>query len=515
MSEQHNPVVLRMQDSVTYVEGRMDKTVYSGLKKVLGFEDEKAMWKQRAVEQKFGGKPKWMKSFDTYQTTVCYAGKCRCAVKKQGTHFPTGLASQAVQYFKDFSVPYSVRNERSAAVVNAGYSMSDEFESRDYQQTIISDSCNRERGIVKVATGGGKTSIASGVIAQIGAEPTVFYVTSVDLLKQAKDELTRFIRYRGSPLDVGIVGDGKCDIKNVTVMTVQTAVKALGHKFAKYDDEAAGSDKTKLNDQNKKEIVDFIRGSKLMVCDEVQHWAAKTCQIIADSSVSARYRFGLSATPWRDEGDDMLIDGCFGRAIADISASFLIERGYLIQPSIYFVHTRTPNLVGAYATVYKEGIVENQERNLMIANIAQKMTEAGRNVLILIKIRDHGERLEAMIPDSFFINGSHSAKIRLDWLEKMRARKAPVTIATSIFDEGVDIKPLDGLILGGSGKSQTRALQRVGRILRPFEDRVSGFVKNDAFVVDFHDNMKYMLGHSRRRRKIYETEPKFLIKDWK
>jgi superfamily II DNA or RNA helicase len=514
MSEQQNPIVLRLQDSVTYVEGRMDKTVYSGLKKILGFEDEKAVWKQRAIQQKFGNKAKWMKNFETYQTTVCYAGKCRCAVKKQGTHFPTGLASKAIEYFKDFNVPYQILNERSAIAKNAGYSMSDEFESRDYQQTIIADSCNRERGIIKVATGGGKTSIASGIISQIGAEPTVFYVTSKDLLRQAREELTRFIRYQGKPLEVGVVGGGKCELKDITVMTVQTAVKALGHRFAKYDDED-DSDSTKLNDQNKKQIVDFIKSSKLMVCDEVQHWAAKTCQIIADSSVSARYRFGLSATPWRDEGDDMLIDGCFGRAIADISASFLIERGYLVQPSIYFVHARKANLEGAYATVYKEGIVENQERNMMIANIAQKMTEAGRHVLVLIKIIDHGKQLEAMIPNSFFVNGSHSAKTRSEWIEKMRRREAPVTIATSIFDEGVDVKPLDGLILGGSGKSQTRALQRVGRVLRTYEDKMSGFVKKDAFVVDFQDNMKYMLGHSRKRRKIYETEPKFIIKDWK
>lgn len=252
-----------------------------------------------------------------------------------------------------------------------------------------------------------------------------------------------------------------------------------------------------------------------MVCDEVQHWAAKTCQIIADSSESARYRFGLSATPWRDEGDDMLIDGCFGRAIADINASFLIDRGYLVKPNIYFVHTKKKVLEGAYANVYKSGIVENQERNLMISNIAQKMVDAGRQVLILIKIIDHGQVLEAMIPNSFFVNGSHSDKVRSEWLDKMRRREAPITIATSIFDEGVDVKPLDGLILGGSGKSQTRALQRIGRVIRTYSDKSIGYTKQDAFVVDFHDNIKYMLSHSRQRRKIYETEPQFVIKDWK
>ena len=513
MSEQQQ-IVLRMQDSVTYVEGRLDKVFYSGLKKVLGFEDEKAVWKQRAVEQKFGGKPKWMKNFESYQTTVCYAGKCRCAIKKNGTHFPTGLISKALEYCKEFNASYTILNERSVAVSNGGYSMSDEFEARDYQKKVIDDSCNRERGIIKAATGSGKTAMASGIIAQIGGSPTVFYVTSIDLLKQAHDELTRFVRRSGIPISVGQVGGGKCDLQDITIMTVQTAVKALGHKFKKHDDEDT-SDATKLNEQNKKDIADFIRGSKVMVCDEIQHWASKTCQIIADSSISARYRFGLSATPFRDEGDDMLIDGCFGKVIADISASFLIDREYLVEPTIYFVHHRTPNLAGAYANVYKEGIVENAERNLVIANVARKMGDAGRNVLVLVKIIDHGQRLETMIPGSFFINGSHSSSIREKWLEKMRRREAPVTIATSIFDEGVDVKPLDGLILAGSGKSCTRALQRVGRVLRNFSDEMSGYVKKDAFVVDFQDNMKYMLGHSRKRRKIYETEPRFVIKDWK
>jgi superfamily II DNA or RNA helicase len=71
------------------------------------------------------------------------------------------------------------------------------------------------------------------------------------------------------------------------------------------------------------------------------------------------------------------------------------------------------------------------------------------------------------------------------------------------------------LILAGSGKSQTRALQRIGRVIRAYEDKQTGFVKKDAYVVDFHDNIKYMLNHSRARRRIYETEPEFVIKDFK
>ena len=61
------------------------------------------------------------------------------------------------------------------------------------------------------------------------------------------------------------------------------------------------------------------------------------------------------------------------------------------------------------------------------------------------------------------------------------------------------------MILAGSGKSSTRALQRVGRTLRPYKD------KTEATVIDFEDHCKYMLGHSRKRKKIYQTEPEFNI----
>ena len=512
-------ITLRVTDSVTYVEGRLQSNVYQMLKKELGYVDDRAIWKSRKLAEriaKSGKRPAWTKKWDGVQTTVCYNKEhCKCSIKKDGVHFPTGLLYKARGLFKDFDIPVVLVNERSPRVHASGYSMGQDFEVRDYQAKIIDDACNQERGIIKMATGAGKTGTASAIIARLAATPTIFYVTSIDLLQQAYDELTRFIRKDGKPLEVGRIGGGHCDIKDVNIMTVQTAVRSLGYRFAKFDDEDDADDKTKVNEQNKKNIVDLIHSCKNMVCDEVQHWAAKTCQIIADQSTSARYRFGLSATPWRDEGDDILIDSCFGRCIADINASFLIERGYLVQPNIYFVHNSYVAEADAYQNVYKEGIVENQNRNLMISHIAQKMADAGRNTLILVKHIDHGSLLEAMIPRSFFIHGSHSAKIRQEHLDKMRAREARITISTSIFDEGVDVRPLDGLVLAGSGKSQTRALQRVGRVIRTFSDTKSGFMKKDAFVVDFHDNIKFMKAHSNKRRAIYKTEPLFVIKDWK
>ena len=65
---------------------------------------------------------------------------------------------------------------------------------------------------------------------------------------------------------------------------------------------------------------------------------------------------------------------------------------------------------------------------------------------------------------------------------------------------------LDALILGGGGNSTVRALQRIGRVIRLFKN------KDNAIVVDFIDNARYLDKHSATRIAVYKTEPKFRIK---
>lgn len=111
-----------------------------------------------------------------------------------------------------------------------------------------------------------------------------------------------------------------------------------------------------------------------------------------------------------------------------------------------------------------------------------------------------------MIPGSTFLYGKTSKKKRKEHLALMRENRSRITIASVIFDEGIDCKPLDTLILAGGGKSPTRALQRIGRILRLFKG------KTDAIVVDFMDNCQYLQSHSKKREKIYKSEDEFIIK---
>jgi superfamily II DNA or RNA helicase len=311
----------------------------------------------------------------------------------------------------------------------------------------------------------------------------------------------------GIGIDVGIVGGNKCDIKDINVVTVQTAIKACGEKYEKFDEEDGLEDDSIL-DSRRSEIYNLITNAKGIAADEIQHWASKSCQVISDYSSGARYRWGLSATPYRDKGDDILIDACFGKVIADINASFLIERKYLVPPTIHFIPIS--NMYGKhfpsnYHTVYTSAIVENAERNKIIADLASAMAAEGKTVLVLCTRVAHGKMLNSLIDNSIFLHGATSDTVRKEHLQKMRDKKAPITVATVIFDEGIDVCALDTLILAGAGRSQTRALQRVGRTLRPYPG------KTESTVIDFWDNCKYLLSHARKRKKIYETESLFKI----
>jgi len=434
------------------------------------------------------------------------------------------------------------------------------------------------------------SSMYARLIQAVNMSPSIVYVPSIDLLQQTKDELSRFLLQNGKNAEIGSIGDGIFDPKDINVMTIQTAVRACGEEYVKYDDEDDTEEDVSLDDK-RKDILDLIMGAKAIWVDECvtgdtivetekgkvridqvqqfgcqqvrsydiekkevvwknitgfipheerevfevllysghvirgtsdhlvmtrngwrtigaiqqfdqlairddrgimygsvqdvkkvdvklkvydinvadthcffandilvhncQHAASETVQTVSDYSVSAKYRYAGSATPYRDKNDDILIDACFGKVVVDINASFLInhKNKYLVPPHIYFVPIKGGNITGVkYQTIYQQSIVENPIRNNCIVNIAQKMAENGANILILVRYISHGNILQELLPDSVFLNGAHSSKQRKEHLDEIRQTAKGITIATSIFDEGVNVRSLDTLILGGSGK---------------------------------------------------------------
>lgn len=428
--------------------------------------------------------------------------------------FPIGLLPIVRKILDNHEVQHVVTHADTNLVKVSFGGLSKDFPTRDYQFDVVKAALQQQVGVLRVATGGGKTVIAGHIIEAIG-QPAVFLVHTKDLLYQAVDMFGEMF----SPDKVGIIGDGKIDIKEITVATIQTMSRVYGVNYIhddfddseKWEDDATGS---MAVGSKGKWIRDAMAHVGVVFMDECHRVAAPTAMEVMRNLSNPRFRFGLSASPWRDDGADLAIQACLGPVAYSITASDLIDLGFLVPPIIRIIDIPPrsfPRRV-PYATIYKEYIVENEDRNACIVYSASSMVRRGKPCLVLVQHIRHGEHLQRLISDALgtwvpFISGRDSALARKEALDDIRDGKSGILIASVIADEGLDLKPLSGLILAGGGKSSVKALQRIGRTLRPFKG------KNNAEIVDFNDQAKYLIHHSAARMALYETEPRWKIID--
>lgn len=431
---------------------------------------------------------------------------------KTRTYFPTGLFSLCSEYFKENNISFSVFDTRQKPEQNLFLDRSEKIILRDYQIKSRDTACNVSRGLVQVATSGGKTVISAAIIEELKVSPFLFFVTSIDLLTQAKESFEDYFRQNGNPIKVGQIGGGIIDIQDINVCTIQTIVRALGEKWtAKYKYDSDDTDDNTDVSNYKKQITELVHETKGSISDEVQHWKAETCQIVAKHLKSCYYTYGFSATTERDAGDDMLIQACFGKKIVQITASELIEQGYLVKPYIKFIHIKNrKSKFKQWQAIYKDRIVDCPEYNSIVANISNSFIEQGLSVLTLIKQIDHGKRLSKLITGSQFLSGASPKDKRLDALNNLRNGYIKAITSSVIFDEGINVQSLDCVNLGGGGKSKTRAMQRIGRITRSYT-RPDGTKKIKAIAIDYVIHDKYLLDHAKEREKMYRTEPLYDI----
>jgi superfamily II DNA or RNA helicase len=493
-------VTIRYGHTTSRIEtGTISPVTANALSEAMCFEPAGA--KYMAQSGKFGGR------FSGKQ----WDGKKRLYHKGHRT-FPTGLLHYVLEILDEHG--YEVETQDFTALHNATEKLNlnfpgPEWALRDYQEKVVQEAILYGRGMLKVATGGGKTVIAGHIISRLAVQ-TIFLVHTKDLLYQAYNT---FAAMFGE--DVGIVGDGRIEPDVITVMTIQTAARALGVDYKK-DSYAEGEDSwmDKTITDRDEAIARLLQGAGLVIMDECHRVASESATEVMSAIKNAPYRFGLSASPWRDDGADLALEGVFADRVCDVSASSLIDQGHLVKPYIRIKSVPAARFTkkDQYPTIYEQYVVDNEARNLMVIRDAADKIKRELPTMILVRSIKHGHVLTEMLSSALgedvpFLSGQDDSDTRNSVIGDMRAGKLRSLVATTIADEGLDIKPLAGLVLAGGGKSSTRALQRVGRVLRPYAG------KRYAEVTDFEDNARLLLDHSKARIKMYESEPRFVVTD--
>jgi superfamily II DNA or RNA helicase len=422
--------------------------------------------------------------------------------------FATGLLDRVKEFYSDAGKEFEIIDKRSPKSTGNPKDILPKLEKLNkspypYQLETLDAVDKNDRGIIKVATGGGKSLIAALIAAKFGKK-TIIYVIGKDLLYQ-------FHQFFSEIFDepIGIIGDGKCEIHDINIASIWTIGQAIGMDKKSIlldgDDDEESLNKNKYTDINK-----MMREAKVHIIDECHMSACETIQQIFKHS-SAEHLYGLSGSPWRDDGADLLIEAILGKYIVNISASRLIKGGFLAQPLIRFrvVPPYPYELEKSYPSIYKKYVVENDVRNGLVLDAAKTMVDKGYQTLVLFNSLKHGKILYDTFKQHMkcaILDGKNDKDEREKVKKDLLDHKIDCILASRIFDIGVDIPSLSGLVIACGGKSTVKALQRVGRVIRKYES------KKNAVVVDFIDQAPFLLEHSKTRYKIYSSEDGFDVK---
>lgn len=424
---------------------------------------------------------------------------------KRWLAFPTGLFNLFRDACAQHGIVYQINDTRKKPTHGIPIPVKG-ISLRDYQLEAATAALAKQRGMVRAATGAGKTEIIAELVGRINV-PTLILIHKQDIFHQLVERLEARL---GVP--IGQIGCGVIRPEQITVGMIQTIHRAYGGTLQGYKD--LDPDKTAISKPEM--VINTVENANAVVIDECHHIAAAIFGTVLSKCDKAFYRWGFSASPFREDNADLLLDAHTGARCVDISASELIIRGYLSKPTIYlykFDHNR-PNAFG-YPHMYEQQVVKNTFRNKIIVQAALKAISNKKSCLIAVTRIEHGQMLEAMLKQCLpgrikFASGQIDSAERKQILKDLNDKKLDVVIATTVFGEGIDCPSLDVLINAKANKSSIDSLQLVGRALRRTPS------KSKVTVIDIYDDhCKYLGKHAKDRLKIYKTEPEFFIKQIK
>lgn len=419
-----------------------------------------------------------------------------------GLNFPTGLLTNIENKLKNLKLEYKIIDERPKIIYGAEKTIS--FKPRNYQDEAANIAYSKGNGLIRIGTGGGKTKLEAQIAAKFNV-PTMIYVVGKDLLYQIHESVTKDLNE-----EIGLIGDGQCVIKKINICSVWTAITSFNLKMQISLDDEDWNPEVEPANITKERIRKAVQNCELAIFDEAHYLACDTIQQIYKAGKKCQHIFGLSGTDWRDDGADLLLESVCGPRIYSKTSSELIDEGFLVKPKITMVDIpHMGGLPAQWPSVYSKYITNNDIRNAAIINASKKLHDMDRRILILVRYLKHGNLINEELSKYFktyFVNGKVDGATRKQVKADFEDGKLNCLIASSVFDIGIDIPCLDGLILAGGGKSTVRCLQRIGRVIRNFPG------KKDAFVWDPIDNARYVNEHSLIRANMYLGEPEFIVK---
>jgi len=325
-------------------------------------------------------------------------------------------------------------------------------ELRNYQQSAANILLKRNEGVLTAGTGAGKTVIALYLTSK-RKQPAIILVHTKELLEQWIERIKFFLDTK----KVGVIGDGIFDPEPITVSIVNSLVK-------------------------RKEV---LSNFGYLIADECHKLPTNTWTDII-SEYQGPYISGFSATPYRNDGLDKVIEWNAGPILHTITPQELIAEGYLvsIEPIIRKTLFNYPDAAANYSKMLSAMSINEERNSMIIADVIQEIRSKGI-CLVLSDRKSHLERMMKMMPSKYkmeLLTGSINASERKRIVEGINSGELNGIFATAkLIGEGFDCPNLTSLFLTMPIRYSGNIIQYIGRILRPKEG------KGKAPVYDYRD----------------------------
>jgi superfamily II DNA or RNA helicase len=386
----------------------------------------------------------------------------------------------------------------------------------DHQRNIVQSCLKTKRGLIKSPTSSGKSFSIAELVRILNKDnlKTLITVPTISLLHQMVEDINRYCIMSNFPtLEIGKIGDGLFDPKNITIGIPNSLIKL---------------DRTK----------EYLKTVDALLADEVHLCANVMYFTVMQNTPQRKVTLGLSATP-EVSNLDLLLEGFFGNRLITITEEDMIKNKVILEPAFKFYTAPKaflPNKLMESASnisslsdahrykimpqIYNYIIIKNTGRNNLIVSksIEEINKDNGPIIIVVNKVKgvdNHADILYDLFKvkglELPIISGYLSKKKREQILNDLKSSSIKGVIAgPKVLTAGISIPSLSSIILAGAGKSNTDFIQRVGRLLRKKEG------KQQPTVIDFIDQQYWFQKQSESRiniaKQVYGTHNIFINK---
>ncbi|MBN2260694.1 MAG: DEAD/DEAH box helicase family protein, partial [Clostridiales bacterium] len=284
--------------------------------------------------------------------------------------FPTGLMGYVCQALGRLNFYYRIEDRRIRPEEMLPHFV--DISLRDYQKEAALIGVRVGRGVFAMPPRSGKTRLAIELYRRL-AIPTIWIAPTNPIVVQTVEAINSFFGEGFASQLIGKSGEKSLRDASIVVCTAATATRLP---------------------------LEFYQSRQMIIVDEFHHSSAKSYNIIFKHCDHIYYRFGLTGTFFRSNGDDMAMHAHISNVLMSVDSDYLVKRDNLVSTYVVFIPVISAPLkigTGIFNEAHgKHGIHHHLIRNQMVVSSALSLKKTGRSVLILVGTKKQGRIIRDM-----------------------------------------------------------------------------------------------------------------------